>query len=285
MGTQEKVSFEEFCRRATLLPCAPRLLPRLISAMKEPESAAERIGEIIRQDSGLAASTLRLANSASYGREIPIADLTQAIVVLGRSEIYRIAARAMVARWEEAHQKALPWGPGALSQHSLSVAVAAEALGGLRGIDDVTTAYTAGLVGDVGLLALAFVCSDVYPRVSTLSRNGGCRWEEAESRVLGFNNRTVGAALMRSWNFPSAFVTMVAFQNNADAAPPQDRPFIAQMQAARYLANSLGSFGTPEEFYFEPQQDLLARHGYTPALLKDAYEKAKAKMERKVGLI
>jgi len=283
MGYSYPYSIDEVCRKASSLPCAPRLLPRLIEAMRDPDAAAEKIGNIILLDSGLAASTLRVANSAAYGREMPIADVTQAIVVLGGREIYRIAAAAMLARWEEMHQDLLPWSPGAFSRHSFAVAVAAEVAGKHVGVGDETNAYSAGLVGDIGRLSLAFLCAPAYPEIGGLVRSGLCRWEEAETKVLGYNNRDIGVILMKSWNFPPAFVTMVQFIGNPDGADESDRPFLAQMHAARYLANSLDPQGTPDEFLFEPNPEFLSRHGYTEKVLEQALAKVRMKTQGHFG--
>jgi HD-like signal output (HDOD) protein len=276
-------TIEEVCRQASALPCAPRLLPRLIEAMRDPDAAADKIGSIILLDSGLAASTLRVANSAAYGREIPIADVTQAIVVLGGREIYRIAAAAMLARWEEMHQDLLPWSPGAFSRHSFTVAVAAETVGKHVAFGDETNAYSAGLVGDVGRLSLAFLCAPAYPEIGGLVRKGGCRWEEAETKVLGYNNRDIGARLMKAWSFPPIFVTTVEHMDNPEGADEADRPFLAQMHAARYLANSLDPQGTPDEFLFEPQPEFLAGHGYTEQVLEQSLAEVREKTQGHFG--
>jgi HD-like signal output (HDOD) protein len=269
---------DEVCRRAAVLPCAPRLLPSLLAAMREAEVAADRIGELIKQDTGLAASTLRLANSAAYAREVPIADLTQAIVVLGRREIYRIAAAAMMSRWEESQQDLLPWPPGAFGRHSLGVAVTADVIATLLGEEDTTAYYSAGLVGDVGRLALAFICTGQYPRLAALARDSGNDWEKGEREVLGFTSREVGAELMRTWNFPEAFVTMVEFLPEPQKAPRGDRHFLAVMHAARFLSNSVYATPTPEEFLFKPQTDFLNAHGLVVDVLARALELAREKL-------
>jgi len=189
----------------------------------------------------------------------------------------------MLARWEEAHQDTLPWSPGAFSQHCRAVAVTAEVLADLMDLGNATSAYTAGLVGDIGRLALAFICSGSYPEIGAGVRSGDGGWDAAELRVLGFNSRDVGVSLMRSWNFPPAFITMIEFLPNPESAPEADRPFLAQMHAARYLANSLGPAGASAEFFFEPQPEFLARHGYTVAVLKTALEKAGSRLRGKSG--
>ena len=56
------------CDAALKLPCAPSLLPRLALALQSDSSSAQEIERLITLDPSLAAATLRLANSASYGR-------------------------------------------------------------------------------------------------------------------------------------------------------------------------------------------------------------------------
>jgi len=96
-------SLDDVCARALKLPCAPALLPRLISSLQDSESTASEIEGIITLDSSLAAATLRLANSAHYAGREPVGALDEAILRLGQREIYRLAALALVSRWESAH--------------------------------------------------------------------------------------------------------------------------------------------------------------------------------------
>jgi HD-like signal output (HDOD) protein len=114
-------------------------------------------------------------------------------------------------------------------------------------------------------------------------RSSHCVWEEAETNVLGYNNRDIGVILMKAWNFPPAFVTMVEFIGNPDGADEPDRPFLAQMHAARYIANSLDPQGTPDEFLFEPHPDFLTRFGYTEQVLEQALVDVKEKTRGRFG--
>jgi HD-like signal output (HDOD) protein len=241
-----------------------------MAAINDPEAAADRISAIIQQDPGLAANTLRVANSAAYGREIPIGDLTQAIIVLGEREIYRIAAAAMVSRWEESHQESLPWAPGAFARHSYAVAVTAEVLAGMIDGGDTASAYTAGLVGNIGRLTLAFICAPWYPSIGGYVRNRGMSWEDAETEILGYHHRGLGLLLMQSWNFPHEFISVAEFISLPEGAPVEHRLFIAQMHAARYLANSIDPLGTPDEFIFVPDMGFLNEYGFTAPILEEA---------------
>src|SRR5262245_6763190 len=115
----------EVCTQALRLPCSPTLLPRLIAALQKEDSTASEIEALIRLASALAVATLRLANSAalSGGREVD--SLEQAIIRLGQKEIFRLAALALVNRWESTHGEALGWEPGDFCRRALCTALAA----------------------------------------------------------------------------------------------------------------------------------------------------------------
>jgi len=94
-------SCQQVKESALRLPCSPALLPRLIAIISEPESSAEEIAQLIMVDASLAAATLRLANSAFFSVGEPTSTVAEAVVRLGQRELFRLAALALVSRWEE----------------------------------------------------------------------------------------------------------------------------------------------------------------------------------------
>ena len=112
----------------------------------------------------------------------------------------------------------------------------AEASGGT----DPQMAYTAGLVCDIGKLAIAYACAEYYPRISERTVRGTCTWAEAERAVLGYDRIQVGARLLRAWRFPEKFARAVELQAHPERAPAELAPLVAHLHAARYLAVSLG---------------------------------------------
>ncbi|MGH7955394.1 MAG: HDOD domain-containing protein [Opitutaceae bacterium] len=91
-------------------------------------------------DSFLAASTLRLANSAGLFGGGGADAVAGAIVRLGQRELFRLAALALVSRWEPSSGNT---EPGDFCRHALCTALAAEVLAENSGCIDPSTAYTA----------------------------------------------------------------------------------------------------------------------------------------------
>jgi HD-like signal output (HDOD) protein len=274
---------DDVCAAALKLPCGPALLPRLIAALQDSQSTAHEIERIISLDSALAAATLRLANSAHYGTGEPVSAVDEAVIRLGQREIYRLASLALVSRWENVHHANLRWSPGDYSRHSLCTAIAAEVLAESTGRIDPSTAYTAGLVCDLGKLALAYVCAPYYPTISGCCAVAPCTWEQAEKSVLGFHHAEAGARLLRAWRFPEMFAQVVEHQFDPAQAPADILPLLAHLHAAKYLAVTLGPGVTEEGFLFSLHGAFLGEWGFNSAFLEEAMIEVRARAIDRLG--
>jgi len=259
----------EVCKLALSLPCAPTLLPRLSAALRREDCTIEDIEAIIQVDTALAGATLRLANSAYFGGG-SIDTLSEAIVRLGQKEIFRLAALALVNRWEASHERGMRWEPGDFCRRTLCTAVASEVLAELSERLDPQAAYTAGLVCDLGKLALAHACAPFYPAVRLCCERTGCSWEEGEKNVFGYNHLEVGARLLRAWRFPEEFALAAEFQTRPEQAPASAKPLMANLIAAKYLSAALGPGASEEDFLFNIQGGYLKDSGFTNELLEEA---------------
>lgn len=277
---------EKVCEAALKLPCAPSLLPRLAQALQSDSSSAQDIERLISLDPSLAASTLRLANSAAMGAG-KVATVEEAVFRLGAKEIYRLAALALVGRWEANANPGLRWTPGDFSRHALCTAIAAEVLASTTERIDPQVAYTAGLICDVGKLALAHSCHEFYPAVRMCTEQTKCTWEQAERSVLGYHHADAGAKMLRAWNFPSIFVAAVEHQFAPTAAPADALPLLAHLHAAKYLATSMGPGVMEEGFLTAVHGAFLTEWGFTTEILDTAMpivlERASARLGEKLN--
>jgi len=286
MSTLPKpLTIEQVCDKALRLPCSPSLLPRLALALQSDESSAFEIERLISLDASLAAATLRLANSAAFGRG-GIDTLEGAIFRLGAKEIYRLAALVLVNRWETGTNKALRWEPGDFSRHALCTAIAAEVLSEMTGRLDPQTAYTAGLVTDLGKLALAHCCAEFYPAVRAFCADKKGTWEQGETAIMGYNHTDVSLRLLKAWKFPESFISAATYMLRPAEAPSTVLPLLAHLHAAKYLATAFGPGVTEEGFLSTLHGGFLREWGFTTELLERAMpvvlERASARLGEKL---
>lgn len=266
------------------MPCSPALLPRLITVLVSPDSSAEEIAEIIKVDSALAASTLRLANSAYFSSGGAAETISDAVIRLGQRELYRLAALALVSRWESGSSRG---EPGDFCRHALCTALAAEVLAETSERIDPQSAYTAGLVCDLGKLAMAHACAPFFPAIRTHCALRGGTWAAAERELLGFSHAEVGARLLKAWSFPAVLATATEFCERPGEAPAEALPLLAHLHAGKYVATSFGPGVSEDGFLFELNAPFLVEWGFTPELLQETmsivHERAKQRLQDKIN--
>ena len=279
-------TIEQVCNAALKLPCAPSLLPRLAEALQSDSSSSQQIERLITLDPSLAASTLRLANSAAVSRG-KVESVEEAIFRLGAREIYRLAALALVGRWESTLGD-LRWGAGDFSRHALCTAIAAEVLAGTTERLDPQVAYTAGLVCDLGKLTLAHTCNDFYPAIRAHVEQTQCTWEQGERTMLGYNHADAGMRLLKGWTFPPLFIMAVEHQFQPASAPAEALALLAHLHAAKYLATSMGPGMLEEGFKSTIHGAFLKEWGFTTETLEAAMpivlERAQSRLGERINV-
>ncbi len=271
----------EVCQRALRLPCSPVLLPRIIEVIERDEASVDDLEKIICLDPVLASSTLRLANSAYFSsRSNRVERLDEAIQRLGLREIYRLAALSLAGRWMTLVTEGYRWEAGDFCRLALVTAVAAEYLAEKMQVGNPRIAYTAGLVHEVGKLAVAYSCQDDFGRIRAHQQDSGCVWLVAEKAVLGFNHAEVGSELLRQWNFPERLIAVASYNPPTPAAPAEVMPLLVNVHAAKYLATSIGAGVAEDGFLFELNAGLLLEWGYTASVLEAALPEVLARSSR-----
>lgn len=259
-----RVTLSDVVRNATNLPSAPWLLPKLMEQLSNPDSAADQVEGLIRMDSGLASGTLRLANSAYFKQSMPCETLSDAIVRLGFREIYRVATMKIASGWLSTPVEGYGWEPGDLYRHSLTVAVAGDLLARHTEMVDPEVVYTAGLLHDVGKLALAYTCSSHFETIREYQQKEHCAWRVAEHQVLGFDHTDVSRELLISWKFPASLVAVVQFYPRPSEATDEQWLLVTHVHAAKHIALCLGTGVGEDGFKAEIDEPALRSAGISP---------------------
>lgn len=264
-------SFAEVCDKATRLPCSPALLPRLIGVLAKDDASIDEMEQVICVDPALASSTLRLANSAYFAAgSSQVENLSEALMRLGQKEVYKLAALSLTSRWMSLKVEGYRWEAGDFCRLSLVEAVAAECLAEKTGQVEPKTAYTAGLIHEIGKLAMAYACAELFPEIRKAQQAASGPWLEAEKKVLGYNHAEVGAELLRRWKFPPSLVAVGTYNPPHAGDPPDFLPLLVHIHAAKYLAVTIGAGVAEDGFLFELNAPLLIEWGFTPEMLEAA---------------
>jgi putative nucleotidyltransferase with HDIG domain len=185
------------------LPSVPAILNELAGTADWAALDMAWLASRISLDHALSAKVLRLANSSFYGLASRIASVQQALPVLGTQNVQAIVMTCAVMSTFGQTVLLERFGYRDFWRHSVATASCARQLA-LPGNGDRGAAFTAGMLHDIGQLALCSTFPDKYALVLEQQENDGRCRADAERQHFGFDHADVGLALTRHWNFPEA---------------------------------------------------------------------------------
>ncbi len=201
--------------RLPQLPSPEESYGRVVQELQSPNADLATVAELIAQDPAMAARVLQLANSAAYGLPTEDADPRAAVCELGLANVRSLL---LLAHTYSNFSKAAGAGfsVSELWRHSQATARLAAALARADGADAAaaTQAATAGLLHDLGKLALAVNLPDHWRRVVELVKAGALPSWQAEQQVFGTTHGEVGGWLLGVWGLPVSIVEAVALHHH-----------------------------------------------------------------------
>ncbi|MET3131547.1 putative nucleotidyltransferase with HDIG domain [Oxalobacteraceae bacterium GrIS 1.11] len=234
---------DEIIKRIHDLPSLPVVVVELLSTMEEDDIDVRLLADKITLDQSLTAKTLCLANSSFYGMQAQVTSIQQAIAVLGFHSI-RTLITACSVTVSIAPLAANRFDFQGFWRHSVASAVAAKALAKRLG-QNAETAFTAGLLHDLGTLVLATRYPDQYEETIAYRKARDCDNAEAERAVFGFDHALVGSALASHWKFPAVIQCAVAEHHALLRQDTLSLPLI--IHVANILAHALDLSGQEDE--------------------------------------
>jgi putative nucleotidyltransferase with HDIG domain len=187
------------------LPSLPRTCLLLNHALAQPSTPLRTVSSIIERDVGIAAKVLQLVNSAFFGLSRKSTNIEQAVSYLGASTLHNLVL---------SHSLFTELGKDNVAfmereqEHALLVAWLAREL--VTDARHAEIASTAGLLHDIGRLALACRLPEEWNRNLELARERNMSFTEAESERLGVTHSAVGAYLLGLWGLPHEVIDAVA---------------------------------------------------------------------------
>jgi len=200
---------EDLDRALASLPVSPVVVNRALRLLIDGDWSAAELEAIARTDQSIAADLVAAANSWIGGARARISTISHAIVYLGEERTSRILYAASLKRLFSTPRLRLLW------QHSLVAAQVAETIAESSGAADPKEAFLAGLVHDIGSLAMAALPSAFQSAFEHLTRCC-CEPVIVERVLCGFSHAHAGARALRGWNFPEPLAAAIEFHHQPE---------------------------------------------------------------------
>lgn len=201
------LSTESFVASVRELPALSAVVVDLIQSMSNEDMNAGQFAAKLSTDHALTAKTLRLANSSFYGVPRQVVSVHEAIAILGMRTVRSVVLTASVAGSFRREQCA-GFDFDAFWRHSIGTALCAKALAESTELN-ADMAFTAGLLHDIGHLALAVFAGDMFQTTLRYKVQHDCLVREAEQATLGVDHAAIGGLITQHWRFAPLLVEAV----------------------------------------------------------------------------
>lgn len=202
----------EHVQQADDLPSLPAVTLQILQMTQDQNVSVSRVAELVGRDPALAAKVLRMANSPLFATRQGIGSLPQAIMVLGlRTLKVLILSLSIVDSF--AHRRTDWFDYTLFWRRSITQAAAGKLLARRVAPCLCDEAFVAGLLSDIGVLAMSQVAAESYAAAYRQAAGHHGLLGQAERAHLQTDHAEVGAALLCRWHLPENLCAAVALHH------------------------------------------------------------------------
>jgi len=220
--SQDKASMpsqKDILKTIDKLKPIPQTALKILRMFQSGQHDMTQITKELSQDQVLAGKTLKLCNSAFFAGSIKIESLKDAVLLLGESILIKSVIMTVVNNYfAQTGTSGYSMCKGGLFFHSVGVATLCEKITEKSKLSSIESAYTAGLLHDIGKVILDQYIADRAPYFFRQLSQKNENFLSAEKKSLGITHCAAGAFLAKKWNFPDGLYEIIQFHHTPQKA-------------------------------------------------------------------
>jgi HD-like signal output (HDOD) protein/GGDEF domain-containing protein len=231
----------QFVNRARRLYTLPAVAMRVVELTNQPTIDSQALKECIENDPAMTTKILRVVNSSLFGLSRQVTDLNQALALLGTKPLKLLVLGFSLPKellsGLEADVLGRYW------RRTVIKAVAAREIAEMIWHVPGDDAFIAGLLQDIGMLALIQDLGESYAAFVERVQNEAGDLLQLEMSTLGFDHTILSAELLDHWGLPESLVRDVSRPPDVETLSnlPADQQTLPQIL---HLSNLVADFLT-----------------------------------------
>ncbi len=219
------------------LPSLPTLYQEICTLAHSERSGMGEVARVVARDVGMSAKVLQLVNSSFYGLGREIADVKQAVALLGMETIKSLALSVGAFRGLNACRPPKGFSVERFWDHASAVGAVAKRIVMEQTGDEqlAEAALTAGLLHDVGKLVMLVKLPELFEDTLQTARAEGRTFYEVEMECEGVSHAQIGAYLLGIWRLPMVVIDAVAHHHELPEPPSSSLTATLAVHAANVI--------------------------------------------------
>lgn len=251
---------------------------QVLKVAMSTSASLEAVSRAVRQDQAIALKVLKIANSSVYSRGDRVDTVHNAILRIGMENIRQTVLNiAVVERFSSlAFREHLStehfW------EHSIACGIIAAELAHALGGKEPDSAFTCGLLHDLGRVIFAEALGEAYVRVIETARRLEVPLEQVETRMLLLSHADAMDRLLVAWKFPRHLVDPILHHHlsagNARSVASSRVGDVLRLGLANRLAHAM-LLGTSGNETIYPTEEHCRALGVAPKVIAQIEETAR----------
>ncbi len=230
---------EEIINIANHIPPFPKVAMQVMKMLEDPKVMPKEMAEVIQYDSAITANLLKTCNAAYFGLSRKVSSLDEALVLMGQDTLREVLIASTSARfYKGAAGDGYQLEQGDLWKHSVATAIMAKSISRHFPGVEPGTAFTAGLLHDIGKRFLSSFVAHDFQRIMDRTYIDGLSFMDAEHEILGMDHAELGSLILRKWDFAEEMIMAVKMHHDPQALSKE--PLTALVAMANTLVISIG---------------------------------------------
>jgi len=231
------------------LPPVPEILAKAQKVIKDPDSSADDIANVIETDPAMATRVLKLSNSAYYNLIRPVSSIRHACMILGQGNLLSLITVISTSKMLGKNLDGYGINSGALLKHSLAVATCSQIIAKRKAPDLENDAFTAGLLHDSGKIILDEYLKSIKEEFHSKMNLENMTFLMAEQSILGFDHSGIAYDFCKIWNIPEIQAHAIKFHHYPSLSGQNELAYILHL--SDYIAKKIGfaTTATDKETY------------------------------------
>lgn len=225
------------------LPSFPVVVIQILHKIRDPDSSASDIAKSLALDPGLSVRLLGIANSAAFSPINKVENLTQAIALVGMSQLESLVLGVGVAKGIP--KKSCQWhNPNKFWLTSAKRAMLAKELAQTHCPAKESECFTAAFLQDMALPFLACHRSDEYDSVLKRWHFDGGDLAQLEREKLEWDHAEVASWICSEWGLPENLA--LAIKNHHSIATDEEYETLGPVRLVSILREDDANDGVDE---------------------------------------
>ncbi len=215
IGTSKAADPIELRWNPESIPPFPAIALKALKLMAGTDTSLLQLCDLIRADPAFSTAVLRIANSPLVAFSKDVTSVLQASMLLGFLRLRRVVITVgLRAYFNNSFTPLIKscW------HHSVASAIIAERSAKWSSLD-CDFAYTAGILHDIGRVAMVALMPESYAQVIKRGADQPHDLLQSERELCGIDHCQAGRSLVSAWNFPGTFLEITAGHHDQHARP------------------------------------------------------------------